>query len=304
MSRPGTPHAAHDELLIARLFGADVDDRERTLAQEQVAGCEDCAALYADLASIARATAALPVPTRPRDFTLTVADAARLQPGRRGWARFVGLGRRRSFGGALVALGFSGLLLTGALSILGPRASSESRLAMSPDERAAAQDLGTNANFQPAATPAPAVTAAPAYAVPSPAPGDGGAKGVIESPVPLTVPTPALAPATPAPAPATPAPAPATPAQAPATPAPAPASPGAMGQLAASPSAGEAGSGGVAPAQGQPAPPDHTTSTATSQSGPDVLQLIALGASTALALGALILLGPALRRRSRGRSHR
>jgi hypothetical protein len=290
MSRPGTPHAAHDELLIARLFGADVDDRERTLAQEQVAGCEDCAALYADLASIARATAALPVPTRPRDFTLTAADAARLQPRRRGWARLVGLGRRRSFGGALVALGFSGLLLTGALSILGPRASSESRLAMSPDERAAAQDLGTNANFQPAATPAPAVTAAPAYAVPSPAPGDGGAKGVIESPVPLTVPTPAQAPATPAPAPATPA--------------PAPASPGAMGQLAASPSAGDAGSGGVTPAQGQPAPPDHTTSTATSQSGPDVLQLIALGASTALALGALILLGPALRRRSRGRSHR
>ena len=54
MSRPATPHAAHDELLIARLFGADVDDRERTLAQEQIAGCEDCAALFADLGSIAR----------------------------------------------------------------------------------------------------------------------------------------------------------------------------------------------------------------------------------------------------------
>lgn len=289
MSRPATPHATHDELLIARLFGADVDDRERARAQEQIAGCEECAALFADLGSIASATVALPVPTRPRDFSLTPADAARLRPSRSGWARLLGLGRRRSFGGALVALGFSGLLLTGALSILGPRATSQSLLAGLPGERAASAGAGTAANFGPAATPAPAATAAPAFAAPSPGPADGGAKGGVETAVPLTVPTPA--PATPAPAPAAPA-------------TPAPASTAAMDQQGASPSTGGAGSGGVTPAQGQPAPPGQTTSTATYQSGPDSLQLVLAGSFAALALGILVLLAPALRRRVRGLSRR
>jgi len=118
MSNPATAHAAHDELLIARLFGDDVADGERAVALKLVAGCDDCAAIFADLGSIATATAALPVPPRPRDFSLTPADTARLRPARSGLRRILGLGPRRSFGGALAALGLSGLLLTSVLSSL------------------------------------------------------------------------------------------------------------------------------------------------------------------------------------------
>jgi hypothetical protein len=116
MPNPATFHAAHDELLIARLLGDDVDDRERTAALEQMAGCDDCAALFDDMASIRSATAALPTPVRPRDFSLAEKDAVRLRPARHGLVRIFGLGPRRSFGGALAALGLSGLLLTTALS--------------------------------------------------------------------------------------------------------------------------------------------------------------------------------------------
>jgi hypothetical protein len=118
MPNPTTSHAVHDELLIVRLFGDDVDDRERTAALDQIAGCDDCAALFADLGSIKSAAAALPSPARPRDFSLTEADAARLRPARYGLGRILGLGARRSFGGAMAALGLSGLLLTGVLSSL------------------------------------------------------------------------------------------------------------------------------------------------------------------------------------------
>ena len=116
MPNPATSHAAHDELLIARLFGDDVDDSERAAALDQMAGCDECAALFADLGSIRTATAALGAPARPRDFSLTEKDAARLRPARRGLGRIFGLGPRRSFGGAMAALGVSGLLLTTALS--------------------------------------------------------------------------------------------------------------------------------------------------------------------------------------------
>ncbi len=89
-------HATHDELLIARLYGDDVDSRERALALELVAGCDECAALYADLGAIATATAALPVQRRPRDFALTEDDAARLRPRRGLRARLLGIfGPRR-----------------------------------------------------------------------------------------------------------------------------------------------------------------------------------------------------------------
>jgi len=115
MSNPN-PHAAHDELLIARLFGDDVDERERAVALAQMDACEDCAALFADLGSIRDATVALPVPARPRDFRLAEANAARLRPRRSGPGRVLGLGLRRSLGGAMVALGFSGVLLTGIVA--------------------------------------------------------------------------------------------------------------------------------------------------------------------------------------------
>jgi hypothetical protein len=116
MPNPATAHAAHDELLIARLFGDDVDQRERAAALEQMAACDECADVFADMGSIRSATAALPTPSRPRDFSLTPADAARLRPARHGLGRVFGRGLRRSFGGSLAALGLTGLLLTTAVS--------------------------------------------------------------------------------------------------------------------------------------------------------------------------------------------
>ena len=119
MDRTAATHATHDELLLARLYGGDVDERERRRALDQIASCQDCANVFADLGSIAVATAALPTPPRPRDFTLTEADAARL--GRRsvGWAIFDWLGRTKALGGSMVAAGLVGVVLVGAISVLG-----------------------------------------------------------------------------------------------------------------------------------------------------------------------------------------
>ena len=74
---PATAHANHDESLVVRLYGNDVDSEERSRALDLLAGCEECAALFADLGQIASATAALPVPERPRDFMLTPAAPVR-----------------------------------------------------------------------------------------------------------------------------------------------------------------------------------------------------------------------------------
>ncbi len=119
---PTTPatHATHDELLLARLYGGDVDERERGQALNQIASCRDCADLFADFGAIATATAALPVPPRPRDFKLTEADAARV--GRRSavWSIFDRLGRTRAFGGAMMTAGLVGVVFVGALSVFAP----------------------------------------------------------------------------------------------------------------------------------------------------------------------------------------
>jgi hypothetical protein len=113
-------HAGHDESLIVRFYGDDVDDAERALALDLMADCRECADLFADLEAIAAASSALPVPTRPRDFTLSTEDAARLRPDRRVWRpAILGAGLRRSLGGSLAALGLVGVLITGAVSVLG-----------------------------------------------------------------------------------------------------------------------------------------------------------------------------------------
>jgi hypothetical protein len=119
MDRTAATHSNHDELLIVRLFGGDVDDHERARALDLLGECEDCAALFADLGATADATAALPVPARPRDFTLTEADAARLHRERRGLGFLSALRRTRALGGSLVALGLVGLVATASLGILG-----------------------------------------------------------------------------------------------------------------------------------------------------------------------------------------
>ena len=112
-------HASHDEMLVVRFYGGDVDDSERARAIELMADCADCADLFADLGAISEASSAMPVPARPRDFTLTEEDAARLRGKRRAWKAIFGLGLRRSLGGSLAALGLAGLMLTSAASLLG-----------------------------------------------------------------------------------------------------------------------------------------------------------------------------------------
>jgi hypothetical protein len=119
MNRPTTTHATHDQLLLARLYGGDVDEAERSLAVEQMATCPDCADVFADFGAISSAVVALPIPPRPRDFTLSQADAARA--GRRsiGWTIFERLGRTKALGGSMVAAGMVGFAIVGALSVFG-----------------------------------------------------------------------------------------------------------------------------------------------------------------------------------------
>ncbi|HEY5486020.1 MAG TPA: hypothetical protein VIK06_00100 [Candidatus Limnocylindrales bacterium] len=117
-----TGHANHDESLVVRLYGNDVGPEERSRALDLVAGCEECAALFADLGQIAWATAARPTPARPREFTLTAADAARLRPEPQARGRSLWRGLTRSLGGAFAALGLAGILIAGATTTFAPAA--------------------------------------------------------------------------------------------------------------------------------------------------------------------------------------
>jgi hypothetical protein len=132
-------HSRHDELLIARLFGGDVTEVERARALDQMAECEECESLFADLGVMAEATVALPTPVRPRDFTLTEADGARLaRRPRSRWSVF-GLGLRRSFGAAVAALGIAGMVVAGTGSFISQTAFNGSAY---QNEPAVAPDLG------------------------------------------------------------------------------------------------------------------------------------------------------------------
>jgi hypothetical protein len=167
---PLASHAGHDELLIARLYGDDVTERERTRALELVADCRDCADLFADLGAIAEAQAELPIPTRPRDFMLTEVDAARLKPRRRSRMAIFGLGLRRSLGGSLAALGLAGLVLTGATSLLSQTATSDGLFSGNGERLAATDAQNVAAQGQAGAAVASAAsTAAPVPAIPAPA---------------------------------------------------------------------------------------------------------------------------------------
>ena len=149
---PATVHANHDESLVVRLYGNDVDREERSRALDLLAGCEECAALFADLGQIASATSALPVPERPRDFMLTPADAARLRasvPAHRS-SRWFGL--TRQLGGAFAALGLAGVLISGALTALAPASSFQ---ATNYDAAKVGSQAALNVGAAPAASAQP-----------------------------------------------------------------------------------------------------------------------------------------------------
>jgi hypothetical protein len=103
-------HASHDLLLVAEAV-----DRGGRLPTP-LAGCPDCAALHADLVAIAAAAPSSAIPTRPRDFTLTSADAQRLRaPAWRRWLAGIGSPRdtmTRPLAIGLTTLGLAGLLVS------------------------------------------------------------------------------------------------------------------------------------------------------------------------------------------------
>ncbi len=115
-------HASHDTILVASLVDHSLPATERAIAEAQVASCGLCAALYADLDALRTATRALPTPARPRDYSLTPDDAARLRPG--GWRRLVaafGSPRdafSRPLAVGLTTLGLAGLLVASVPSIM------------------------------------------------------------------------------------------------------------------------------------------------------------------------------------------
>ena len=85
MTTPAPDHATHDPMLIAAHLGGTLAARDTVRVHDWLTGCTACATLRADLAALAVATRTLSTPPRPRDFSLTTADAERARP--RGWRR-------------------------------------------------------------------------------------------------------------------------------------------------------------------------------------------------------------------------
>jgi anti-sigma factor RsiW len=117
-----TSHATHDPLLVAALVDRDLSGPEHDLAKALVADCSACAKLHADLRSLAGATRALPTPPRPRDFTLSPADAERLRPNLvRRLLGAIGSSRdtfSRPLAMGLTTLGLAGLLVATVPTVL------------------------------------------------------------------------------------------------------------------------------------------------------------------------------------------
>jgi hypothetical protein len=114
-----SPHATHDATLIAALAARtpDLTEIQMATARDRLASCDACTALLADLVALQTALPRTSTPARPRDFTLTPTEAARLQRG--GWRRLLGLigsGRdnlTRPLAVGFTSLGMAGLLLAG-----------------------------------------------------------------------------------------------------------------------------------------------------------------------------------------------
>ena len=114
---PRSDHAAHDPVWMAALAAKDPDLTPSELARAEAAleTCGACADLFADLVAVSAAIPSARIPARPRDFTLTPADAARLRSrGLRRWFSAIGSGRDRitfPLALGLTTMGIAGLLL-------------------------------------------------------------------------------------------------------------------------------------------------------------------------------------------------
>ena len=177
-------HETHDLLLVAGFAAGDLEATDRPAAEALVTGCAECSALATDLVSIARATAEMPVPRRPRDFFVSPADAKRLRPHglRRLAAAFAGPRGQvaRPLAGGLMMLGFAGLLVGSlpGLTQFGAAPSADRRLEFAaspaPDSAIQGEPLVPAASAAPAATDSNAGDArggaVPGASAPAPAP--------------------------------------------------------------------------------------------------------------------------------------
>ncbi len=152
-------HAAHDATWMAALAARDPDlsAAEMARAQEALKACGACADLFADLVAMSAAIPTAAVPTRPRDYTLTAADAARLRP--RGLRRWVaGIGSVRDGVTFPLAMGLTTMGIAGLLIATIPAAFSGATAGAAP------QVLSTVGNAIPAPAPSAAAAASAAAA--------------------------------------------------------------------------------------------------------------------------------------------
>lgn len=114
MHVPNAGHDRHDGLFIASLLDRTSDVSERERANALIAACSDCADLLQDLLLLRDATRDLPIPPRPRSFTLSTDDAARQR--RTGWRRLVAaFGSTRDVFSRPLAIGLTTIGLAGLL---------------------------------------------------------------------------------------------------------------------------------------------------------------------------------------------
>ncbi len=164
-------HATHDPVWMAALAAKDPDltPTEMTRARAALESCGACADLFADLVAVSAAIPSAAIPARPRDFTLTPADAARLRSrGLRRWFSAIGSARDGvtfPLALGLTTMGIAGLLLAtvpGALS--GSAGGAASVLSTVGPTVEPASGGGNTAASAPAAVPAPAAASAAAPA--------------------------------------------------------------------------------------------------------------------------------------------
>ena len=164
-----TDHARHDRELISALAARtpDLPARDLAAAQELVEQCSDCRDLLADLVALQLALPATSTPSRPRDFTITAADAERLRRG--GWRRAIGFfgsardGFSRPLAIGFTTIGLAALMLTALPSI--PFGGAAGGAVLSTVGAAVPGPAGEAAPAAaPSAAPAAAASAAPSAA--------------------------------------------------------------------------------------------------------------------------------------------
>lgn len=169
-------HTRHDPELIAALAAREPDlpAHDLVAVRELVETCPDCRDLLADLLALQVALPATGTPARPRDFTLTAADAQRLSGS--GWRRVLGFfGSSRDAFSRPLAIGFTtfgvvALLVTALPSV--PLGGTGGAAVLSTVGNAIPEGVGGEApSAAAAAAPSAAASAAAAEKGPSPAPG-------------------------------------------------------------------------------------------------------------------------------------